>query len=182
MLLMYLSTLDSPQDQSWFTDLYNTHKKLMYYIAYNILGDEQMAENIVHDAFLAILEKKEKFFLNDRHKTKGLIDIIVRRQAINELTRRKRMEYREEFPDIPDPRQSVEQQVVSGDAHDRMVALIRGLDENYRSVLMLQYVYQYTPKETAEFLELSEATVRQRLHRAKQKLKKMLGEEVVKNE
>ena len=51
-LLVYLQLIDSPEEQSRFEDLYITYRKLMFHVAKGILGNDQDAEDAVHDAFL----------------------------------------------------------------------------------------------------------------------------------
>ena len=51
---------------------------------------------------------------------------------------------------------------------------VLGLPDDYRSVIHLFYYEQYSVREIAEILELSEAAVKTRLSRARGKLKNTL--------
>ena len=55
-MLIYLAMIDSPEGKSKFEIIYNTYKQLMYYTASSILGDTKDSEDIVHEAFLKIIE------------------------------------------------------------------------------------------------------------------------------
>ena len=46
-MIIYLSLLDSPEEQSKFTQLYKTYRYTMMYTADNILHDHQLAEDAV---------------------------------------------------------------------------------------------------------------------------------------
>ncbi|MBQ8804648.1 MAG: sigma-70 family RNA polymerase sigma factor [Tyzzerella sp.] len=59
-MLIYMLMIDSSDDQSKFEKLYNEYKGLMFYVANNILHNEQDAEDAVHHAFVKIAENIEK--------------------------------------------------------------------------------------------------------------------------
>ncbi|RRQ31312.1 RNA polymerase subunit sigma-24, partial [Clostridioides difficile] len=48
-MILYLNLLESENDISKFELLYNTYKKTMFYIANEILKDECLAEDAVHE-------------------------------------------------------------------------------------------------------------------------------------
>lgn len=55
-----------------------------------------------------------------------------------------------------------------------MLEKIRALPEAYRIVLMLRDIEELDTREVADLLDLSEAAVKVRLHRARAALKKLL--------
>jgi RNA polymerase sigma-70 factor (ECF subfamily) len=55
--------------------------------------------------------------------------------------------------------------------------LIGGLPEDERMILLLRYVNEQSYNEISEFMRLSLATVRNKLHRAKKKLRETIKEE-----
>ena len=60
-----------------------------------------------------------------------------------------------------------------GDAHD----LLLSLDDSLRVPAMLYYIERYEVAEIARMLHLPAGTVKSRLHRAREKLRQVLGEE-----
>ena len=72
-MLIYLAMIDSPEGKSKFEIIYNTYKQLMYYTASSILGDTKDSEDIVHEAFLKIIEILEKIDNLDSPQTRSLI-------------------------------------------------------------------------------------------------------------
>ena len=54
MLLYYLSLVDTEEEKSKLENLYYEYKALMKYIAFNILGDNGLAEDAVHEAFIKL--------------------------------------------------------------------------------------------------------------------------------
>ena len=73
MLFIYLSLIDSEENKDKFETLYLRHRKLMKYIALDILGDEYAAEDAVHNAFLKIIANLDKFSEEDCQENKNLI-------------------------------------------------------------------------------------------------------------
>ena len=72
-MLIYLQLIDSPEEKSRFEELYITYRKLMFHVAKGILGNDQDAEDAVHDAFLSIAKNFDKISTEDRHKTKAFV-------------------------------------------------------------------------------------------------------------
>ena len=59
-MLIYLTMIEAEEDRHRFLSLYRRYKKLMLYIAHDILHDPHDAEDAVHEAFLRLAEMIEK--------------------------------------------------------------------------------------------------------------------------
>ena len=59
-VLIYLQVIDVPEERGKFERLYHEYQGLMYYVANRILNNPHEAEEVVHDAFLAVLENFSK--------------------------------------------------------------------------------------------------------------------------
>ena len=59
-MLIYMSMIDSDEDKDLFEGLYLKYRKHMKYIALQILGDEYLAEDAVHNAFVKIAKNINK--------------------------------------------------------------------------------------------------------------------------
>ena len=81
-MLVYLAMIDSPDDRHKFEVIYNTYKQLMYYIANNILGDIKDSEDVVHEAFLKIIDIFEKIDNPTSPQTRSLIVTITDRKSV----------------------------------------------------------------------------------------------------
>ena len=90
MLALYLSLIDSDESKDKFEELYLKYRRQMKIIAFKILGDEGLAEDAVHNAFLKIISAFDKFNEIDCQKTKNLIVIIIRSVSIDMYRKRKR--------------------------------------------------------------------------------------------
>ena len=98
MLIFYLSLIETQKDQSKFTQLYKQYQYLMYHIAYQILYNEQDAEDMVHKAFLKIIDHLQEYEDVFSYKTKigyaslfeisQLMNIIERKDILQFLSRK----------------------------------------------------------------------------------------------
>lgn len=160
-MLCYLMLLETERDKSKFVRIYERYRDTMYVTAYDVLRDDRLAEDAVHDAFLKIIDHLEKISEVESHKTKNFVVIIVRNKAIDLYRKRKRRgevplegaaEPSGEYPDT---------------AAGELAARIAGLPVKLRDVLELRYYYGYSSAETARLLKISEDAARKRLERAK---------------
>ena len=55
-MLVYIQMIDSPAEKDKFECLYLMYRDLMFYIANQILQNEQDAEDVVHAAFVSVAE------------------------------------------------------------------------------------------------------------------------------
>ena len=49
-MLLYLQMLETPEEKSLFEQIYLEYRGLMYHVAYEILHNDQDAEDAVHQA------------------------------------------------------------------------------------------------------------------------------------
>ena len=165
--LLYLQTLETPDDKARFEQLYRTYCGLMLAVAMKITSSRPDAEDAVHQAFLAILKNMDKISDADCLKTRSYVVIITEHKAIDLLRARKKALPRdfEEEPvgvHIPPPEE------------DDLAAALARLPARYRELLLLHYHHGYSRKELAQMLEMSYAAVQQLLWRAKDALRKQL--------
>lgn len=94
MLMMYLSVLETPEEQSKFEELYNQYRKLMYLCAKEILKDDALAEDAVQDAFLKIIYNFHKIGeVNcNRTRTKRFVVIVVENISIDIYRKERKMQ------------------------------------------------------------------------------------------
>lgn len=174
MLMLYLSAISSPDQKSKFEQLYYSYRNLMFYIAKNILADDFLAEDAVHEAFLRILKNLEKIDETDCHKTKSFIVIVIEHISIDIYRKNKRTvtipldetEYSACCPCFGP--ESLENDVEQA---------IYALPENYASVLKMKYLFDFDYPEIAGILNISEENVRQRIVRGKKRLADLLAKE-----
>lgn len=115
-MLIYLAVIDSPEGKIKFEIIYEQYKNLMFYTANKILGDTRDSEDIVHDAFLKIIEIIDNIDDPKCPQTRSLIVTITENKAIDLYRRRQSkavVSFEEEYIGVPD--QSVIEQIEDGE-------------------------------------------------------------------
>ncbi len=164
------------------------YNRRLFRIARGILGEDAEAEDAVQDAYV-----KAYFRLGQFRGPDGFATWLCRITSREALMRRRarsraRLTTLSELDLAPSPEatmadvRSTHSNPEAG-LHERqlyalMEQAIDALPEAYRSVFMLRAVEQMTVAETAQCLDLEEATVKTRLHRARRRLQQGLSGEL----
>jgi len=152
--------------------LYRRHHQKVRAFARRMLGDHAAAEDVVHDAFVALPKAAERFRMEARIDT-FLLSIAVNlcRRQIRSSARGRRaaenLERREPPPAIATPESVLSRQQLAD-------ALNRGLSElspDHREVFVLCAVEERSSQEVGNILEIAEGTVRTRLFHARKQLR-----------
>lgn len=140
------------------------------------MDDAQLAEEVLNDVMLAVWEHAHTFEAKSRVKTWLLV--IARNRAIN-ATRRKKLPviHLQDVFSVQSEDTGPLEATVRHEQQDQVRAAIHKLPAAQREVLVLVFYHQLTGAEVAEVLDISEGTVKSRLHRAKESLKRLLAQE-----
>ncbi len=168
-------------DDDAFSFLMEKYKQQVHALAWRIVGDFHIAEEITQDAFLKAYSELKK--LKEPQRFAGWLSVITRRCCFAWL-RKKRMwtesfEHLEEsdcekLDDVLYSEYVVEEKERTEAETQREVVrkLLAKLQESERTVITLHYFGEMTCSEIGEFLGVSANTIKSRLHRAQQRLKK----------
>lgn len=169
--------LDTEEEKSKFEKIYFKYRQLMFQVANGILKDEYLAEDAVHKAFIKIMKHLDKIKEIECPKTKAFSVIIVKHTAIDLYRKRKRentVQIEEEV--LVEYRATTVDQEVIDKVENPLTAAILALPYHYSEIILLKYNHNYTDKQIAGLLGLSEDNVKKRLQRAKKKLKEIMKE------
>lgn len=169
-MIAYILMIDSPEDRSKFEKLYIEYRGLMYHVAYDILRNQQDAEDAVHQAFLKIAEKIEIIDDTICAKTKGYIVTMVENKSID--IRRYKQRHPTIELDSDDIGISIEY-----DGSNVLTRCMAALPPKQREVLLLKHLHGFSSKEVAKMMNLSEANVIKLDQRAKKRLRSLCEEE-----
>ena len=164
-MLLYLQMLETPEEKSLFEQIYLEYRGLMYHVAYEILHNDQDAEDAVHQAFVKIVENIKKIDDPVCPKTHGYVVTIVEHQAIDQYRRLQKHPSVELIEEIQGTNAHYE-----GD--NDLTKCILKLPARYREMILLRYHHGYTVREIAKVLGLSLPTAIKLDQRAKSRLKK----------
>ena len=165
-------------DETAFVSLVKKYRKQVHALAWRKIGDFQIAEDIVQETFLQVYQKLET--LNDPTQFSRWLHAIVNHLCIA-WHRKNRLQIQSleeihisEIETEPYSRYiASEHEKISADAQRYLVErLLAKLKESDREVITLHYFEEMTSSEIGTFLGVSENTVKSRLHRARQRLKK----------
>lgn len=155
-----------------FQDLLEAEKEKLYKMAYLYMKNEADAleafQETVYKALVSIQQLREEQYFStwlarilintckDLLKKKSRV-ILMEREVLEDRT----------SPYMPE------------DGSSELLELIKGLDEKYKTVLMLRYYRDYSVKQIAELLECPEGTVKTNIHRGIGQLREKMKEECV---
>lgn len=173
-MLVYLSMIEDSEARSKFETIYHAYKGLMFYVANRILDNAQDAEDVVHQAFLKIIDILDNIPEASCPQTRSLVVTITERKALDVYRRRKR---RTILPMDEENMQTAVPTELDGVAESSAIAqAIAALPPKYRALLLLKYDSGYSEKEVAHIMGMSEANVKKTIQRAKAKLQTHLEE------
>ncbi len=161
-----------------FEVIMRRYNQRLYRVTRAILRNDGEAEDVIQDAYVRAYEHLDQF------AGKAAFSTWLTRIAIHEALARKRRSGRlEELEAVkkddcsailksstPDP----EVQTAQSQTRELLEAAIEALPEDYRTVVVMRDVEEMNVAETAASLEVSEALVKTRLHRAHAMLRKEL--------
>ena len=152
-------------DEKGYIALTQQHMAALYRTAYSIVGNKADAEDVAQNTFIKLWERQEPFE-DLEHARKWLIRVAVNEcHSLWHAPWRKRISYLEELATEPS---------FSMRERSDLYYAVKELPVKYRQVVHLYYFEEYSVKEIAEIMKLSETAVQTRLQRARQKLKETL--------
>ena len=165
-------------DENAFAQLVKKYQKQIHALAWRKVGDFHTAEEITQDTFLRVY--KNLSTLKDPNRFTGWLYRIAARQS-HAWLRKKRMQTQsleetdlELIEGVTYSQYVAEEQAKAATEAQRGIVqrLLARLQESERTVVTLHYFGEMTCEEISRFLGVSASTVKSRLHRARNRLKK----------
>jgi RNA polymerase sigma-70 factor (ECF subfamily) len=159
-----------------FAELVQRYQDTVFGMALRFVGSRGDAEDVAQEVFLRVYRGLDSF-KGDAKFTTWLYRITFNLCA-DWLRRNRRADRRaaaiEEAAAIEDRRVNLEEGILESEKRDRIRRALDGLDERYRSVVMLLYYQKMSYEQIAAVLELPVKTVETRLYRARKLLRESL--------
>lgn len=155
--------------QDNFLEAYEKYKNTVYSVIFNYVQNIDDTNDLQQEVFIKLLNS-DVDYETDEHLRAWLIRVAINMCKNN--ARRSKYISGEAIPeDLP--------YEVKEDEID-VLSYVLALPEKYRIPVHLYYYQEYSIKEISELLDMSESTVKIRLKRGRDKLKKsLLKEEIV---
>jgi RNA polymerase sigma factor (sigma-70 family) len=171
----------SAGDRDAFDDLYKRYSGAAYGLAYRLLGQQLLAQDVVHDAFLALWRAPEAFD-PARGPFRTFFLSLVHHRAVDTVRREERLRKRSEKAANLEP--AADEDVAEGVINEAHLAIRRrevrealaDLPPDQRQVLEMAYFGGKTQVAIAEELGIPLGTVKTRTLAAMRKLRKALEE------
>jgi RNA polymerase sigma-70 factor, ECF subfamily len=163
-------------------ELYDRYNRLVFSVAFAILGDRSVAEEATLDVFVRVW-RGAKTYRPDRAKVSTWLIALTRHHSIDLLRwQNSRPDTNslsldnflsQNDPAVPDPEAHLENSF----QREHIRKAIAQLPVEQRQVLILAYFRGYTHQQIAEILKQPLGTIKTRIRLAMQKLRQMLSDE-----
>ena len=140
--------------------VYDRYSRLLKHIAYEILRDNDLGDDVVNESFVRVLERGE---IDGEKNFLAYLCRTAQNLALDMLRKEERVVHLEEEP------------AASIEKHDDTLSILRAnLDKEEFDVLILHAVMGYPFKDIAAIFDCTPASARGVYHRCRQKAKKLL--------
>jgi RNA polymerase sigma factor (sigma-70 family) len=162
-------------EQKAYREVYQLYSKAMFNICFRIVGNRELAEDALQEAFVSAFQNLQSF--EGRSSFGAWLKRIFVNKSISfvkkyqpELVQGEAA--MEAIDEVGEDEEDVKLQV------EKVRAAIQQLPAGFRVVFSLYLLEGYDHKEIAEILQVSVSTSKSQYNRAKKKLKEILKEEV----
>jgi RNA polymerase sigma-70 factor (ECF subfamily) len=177
-------------DRTAFTALVRRHQTPLYNFAYRQMRVQSVAEDVVQDAFVRVVQNAAEFKHEARFTT--WLYTITRNLCIDQMRKRALRKHaslddakagKSEEGDGPtlgeqtaDTRASVEREATGTELKERIAKAVDALPDDQREVFLMREVANLPFKEIAEVTGVPENTVKSRMRYALERLQTALSE------
>ena len=132
-IVFYLSMLETEQEMQSFTAAYQKYRHQALYVALEQTGNQAMAEDALHNAFMEIIEKNRDYLELPDKNLRPLLMRIVKSRAID-LLRKEHLSRREEIneDDILPDEKDISVEIASNEGYQTLMDCIGRLERIYR--------------------------------------------------
>ena len=175
-------------DVDAFEVLVLTYEKNVFNLAYRLVSDKEDAADIVQEVFLKAFQALPGFRGESRFSTwiyrvcmNASLDHLRRRQRAQVFSLDEPMQLGESSVSrsVPDLGDSVEDLVESKSLGHTVMELLQDLEPIHRTVIILSDVKGFSYQEIADIMGISIGTVKSRLHRARNIVRRLVPSEQV---
>lgn len=153
-----------------FEELYNRHARRLQGFFTRRLGDDtDLAVDFMHDTFLRLYAAREKY--HEGSNFRAWLYTIAYNLCKNHLRNQLAVVHEEmEVADANDIEVDIDETIL----HDALRNVLKGLSEPYAMLFSLHYEEELTIPQIAQITDLPEGTVKSRLHKTMNIIKKEL--------
>lgn len=178
----HLARLALKGDQQAFAEIVGLYQDKLYHMAYRMLSSRQEAEDVVQDTFLRVYKNLDRY--DDTMKFSTWIYRIATNLCIDRLRKRKpsysldaettEHEGLDGYSMIPSDNRTPESETLLSEMQATVHKAIDNLPAKYKSVMVLRYLQDLSLQEIGDVLDMPVTTVKTRVHRGREFLRKRL--------
>ena len=166
------------RDTGAFETLYRRYASAAYGVAYRVLRQPALAEEVVHDALLAVWTAPDAYDPT-RGQFRMFLLSLVHHRAVDAVRREERLRAREQRanpPPVPDEdvMETVIEETELADRRQRVRTALAALSEEQRHLVELMYFRGWTQSRIAEEEKIPLGTVKSRVFAAMRRLREAL--------
>ena len=164
-------------DKEAFGTLFDKYANLVFKVASHYIRNRRDAMDIVQDVFLKAYRAIGE--IRDYDKCKSWLCRIALHTSLNWQRAQKNMPVAiGDAMDVAEITQDATTSSASTFCNKKVWAAINELNDEWRAIVMLKYMDNMSYAQIAEVLGVSMATVRNKMYRAKSRLKEILGSQI----
>ena len=153
-------------DRSAFLSIYDQHFPLLCRYCFQITPDKQLIEDVIHDLFVALWDRREH--LGRVHSTKAYLMVSTRRQLIRQLQRNTGEELSNKVI------ASSFELAIEPTLKSYLPQALKSLNDRQREMIYLKFYNNLSNQEIAEITNTKLDTVYKTIQRTLRKLKEQL--------
>ncbi|HEX7057007.1 MAG TPA: RNA polymerase sigma factor SigW [Bacilli bacterium] len=180
-----LAKLAKRGDRNAFSELVRLYSTKIFHLAYRMLNNRQEAEDVVQDTCLRVYRNLDKYDPEQRFST--WIYRIATNLCIDRLRRRKgQYSLDADLPEgdgldwhsmLASEERGPESSLLLSETQAKVRKAINTLPQKYKAVVVLRYLQDLSLQEISEILGLPVTTIKTRVHRGREYLRKKLEED-----
>lgn len=170
------SFLDLKSDETTFDQIYIEHYPALYRYAYTFLADRIQAEEMVHQVFLKILERKASIIIQS--SVKAYLYRAVNNEYLNYLKHQKVKQSHQTYSmnNMNQPTETPVNQLQYRELETRLHQAINELPEQCRTVFQMSRFEELKYTEIAKELGIAVKTVENHMGKALKRLRIQLAD------
>ena len=149
--------IDSPEEKRVFVVIYEKYRYLMMKVAHDVLKDNFLAEDAVHEAFIKIAHNMQNIHDVESVETKRYLIIVAKNAAIDIYRSRKKMKEKMIIDELGEDAGPIT--YLKTDIDNEILDILKNLPVKYRDVFLLKYSNHMSNADISK--------VRQRIARGK---------------
>jgi len=153
----------TPEELKWFKNLFDTYYDSIRNFAYYKIGDADIADDIVQEAFIKVWNMRDEI----RSETvKALLYKIVGNLAFNHLKHKQVVYNFENNYEQDTHSEQADAKIISDEFNEYLQRVIASIPDNSREVFLMNRMEGLTYEEIANRLDLSVKAIEKRMSEA----------------